>query len=264
MAASLETEMHCNDRFSLPARAFTFGAMRSDVEIVSDGYLQALSHSGPTLAAVGWPNPSALGERFEILLSPLGLQSLPPGKKIKLLDMGCAFALLLDYLAENGLEDRIDYYGVDLFEQTLDVARARWPTHHFEVRDVRDRPFPPNAFDYCVLSGTLHERDGLTYRQMEQMAKETLRALWPSVTIGLGFTAISKHVEQERENLFHWPLDDIMAFCKADLSRHVALHIDSGLWETAALVFKEPRKRAGAVPAQWSKKLYGAQDSPQG
>lgn len=230
--------------------------MRSDAKTLSANYLEGLTESGPTLAGVGWPNPYDLCQRFETLLSPLHLRTLPPGRKIKLLDVGCAFALLLDYLAENRLLDRVDYYGVDLFEETLDVARKRWPKHHFEVRDVRDRPFAPDAFDYCILCGVFQGRPGLQHDEMKAMAEATLRALWPSVTIGLGFTAMSKHVDWERDDLFHWALDDIMAFCKADLSRHVALHVDYGLWETSALVFKEARRRGGAVPAHWSEKLW--------
>ena len=215
-------------------------------------YAESLSANGPNLAGLGWPNAADLARRFESLLRPLRLSNEPADAKIKLLDIGCGFGLLLDYLKENDLLDRIDYLGVDVLDKTLTEARARWPGQRFELRDVRDQPFGADSFDYCIICGVFQGRYGLSFNEMQTLAQDTLRALWPSVRVGLGFTAMSKHVDWERDDLFHWPLDDIMAFCKANLSRHVALHVDYGLWETTALVFKVPRGQLRKTPAAWT------------
>ena len=225
--------------------------MRKDIKTLTEMYAKALSDEGPTLAGLGWPNSADLARRFESLLRPLSLTKKSGRDRIRLLDLGCGPGMLLDYLKENKLLDQIDYLGVDVFEATLSEARARWPGYKFELRDVRDHPFDPNVFDYCLICGAFSVRYHLGYDDMKAMVEETLRALWPSVRIGLGFTVMSKHVDWERDGLFHWPLDDIMAFCKANLSRHVALHVDYGLWETSALVFKAPRAQLGKVPADW-------------
>jgi len=47
---------------------------------------------------------------------------------------------------------------------------------------------------------------------MEAMACDTLKSIWPSVKIGLGFNVMSKHVDWEREDLFHWGFDEVAAF----------------------------------------------------
>jgi hypothetical protein len=86
---------------------------------------------------------------------------------------------------------------------------------------------------------------------MEAMAQETLSAVWPSVTNGLSFNTMSKHVDWERDDLFHWPLDNIMAFAKANLSRHVAFCLDYGLWEVAVSVGKAPVPLTSSRPAAW-------------
>jgi hypothetical protein len=62
---------------------------------------------------------------------------------------------------------------------------------------------------------------------------------------------MSKHVDWERDDLFHWPLDDIMAFCKRDLSRHVAFRLDYGLWEGATFVRRAPLVAASKTPRRW-------------
>src|SRR5262249_21598893 len=159
-------------------------------------------------------------------------------KRIRLLDVGCGLGLLLDYLADNSLLDVVDYTGVDLVEPILQQARRRWPGYVFHLRDVRDAPYGEEEFDYCLLCGVFTVRTGNNYEDMVSLEQSTIKAIWPSVRLGLGFNSMSKHVDWERDDLFHWPLDDIMAFCKSHLSRHVSLNLDYGLWETSTIVRK--------------------------
>jgi SAM-dependent methyltransferase len=226
--------------------------MRKDVDELSKVYSAALAANGATPVGVAWPNAPDLAARFEVLLSPLGLEQFCSTNRIRILDLGCGPGLLLDYLAENNLINRVDYLGVDVFEATLDQARSRWPEYRFELRDLRDDPFDVNTFDYCIVCGVFTGRFRISYSDMEAMVRNTLKAVWPSMRIGLGFNVMSKHVDWEREDLFHWPLDDIMAFCKAYLSRHVLLHLDYGLWETSTIVLRSPVGRHGRVPERWS------------
>ena len=224
---------------------------RKDIKELVEVYSAALTAKGATPAGLVWPNAADLAIRFESLLRPIDFGRHSPADRITLLDLGCGPGLLLDYLAENGVIDRFDYVGVDVFDATLQHARSRWPEYRFELRDVRDHPFDDNVFDYCIICGVFTGRFAVSYDDMKTMAQETLKAIWPSVRVGLGFNVMSKHVDWEREDLFHWPLDDIMSFCKTNLSRHVSLHLDYGLWETSALVLKAPIARRGKVPEIW-------------
>ena len=121
-------------------------------------------------------------------------------------------------------------------DSVLAVACDRWPTARFEKRDVRDQPYPDDAFDDAIACSILTVKHDNTYAETVALAEGTLRAVWPSVTEGLGFNSMSKHVDRERDDLFHWPLDDIMAFCKRDLSPYVSLRLDYSLWEVSTLV----------------------------
>jgi hypothetical protein len=99
--------------------------------------------------------------------------------------------------------------------------------------------------------GIFTVKSGNTYDETVALAQDTLKAAWPSVEVGLAFNSMSKHVDWERDDLFHWPLDDIMAFCKRDLSRHVSFRLDYGLWEGSTLVRKQPVLRSSKVPPRW-------------
>lgn len=225
--------------------------MRKDVERLNELFPVAGGQHG-VLEALNWPpKPADLAARYSTLLSSIDFDAYSPDKPLKLLDLGCGLGLLLDYLAENGLLDRVGYVGVDLVEPVLEQARRRWPGYRFLRRDVRDEPFPDEAFDFCIVCGIFTVNHGNTHEQTVALAQETLRALWPSVRTGLSFNSMSKHVDWERDDLFHWPLDDIMAFCKRELSRHVSFRLDYGLWECSTLVRRSPVPLDARVPAAW-------------
>lgn len=223
--------------------------MRKDVETLHEffprpgaGYLDRLR----------WPlNASDHAARYAVLLSAIEFGKYSVERPLRLLDVGCGFGLLLDYLKDNSLLELVDYTGVDLVESILQEAQSRWPANRFDRRDVRDRPYGIETFDYCILCGIFTTKNGNNYDDTIALAESTLKAVWPSVKLGLGFNSMSTHVDWERDDLFHWPLDDIMTFCKRDLSRHVALHLDYGLWEVSTLVRKAPRYRDTKAPSVW-------------
>jgi SAM-dependent methyltransferase len=226
--------------------------MRKDVEKLPELFPRPSAEQKDYLYRLGWPpNASDLAARYSILLSAIDFNDYSVGRPMKLLDVGCGLGLLLDYLIDNSLMNLVDYTGVDLVEPILREAQSRWPGRRFDRRDVRDRPYENETFDYCIVCGIFTAKNGNSYDDTVALAESTLKAVWPSVKLGLAFNSMSKHVDWEREDLFHWPLDDIMAFCKRDLSRHVSLNLDYGLWEVSTLVRKAPRLRNSKVPSVW-------------
>lgn len=226
-------------------------ALRADLAGLAEIFGRALEKNGVTPQGVLWPRSADLARRFEVLLGPLNLPGRDPAQPAALLDLGCGPGFLLDWLAENGWQDRIAYTGTDITDITMRHAAARWPAHKFLRRDVRDAPFPAQSFDYALICGIFTARFHIPHAEFRAMAQETLRAVWPSVREGLAFNVMSKHVDWEREDLFHWPLDEIMGFCKAELSRHVSFRLDYGLWETAVFIRREPEAPRSRVPGCW-------------
>lgn len=225
--------------------------MRDDVARLPDLFPNPAARTTDNFEVQNWPNAPDIATRYETLLSPIDFSLYSAEKPLKLLDIGCGLGLLLDFLAENGLIDVVDYTGVDLVDAVLREVRGRFPGHRFDQRDVRDEPYGPEEFDYCIICGIFTVKHGNTYDTTVALAEGTLRAIWPSVRLGVGFNSMSKHVDWERDDLFHWPLDDIMAFCKRDLSRHVSFKLDYGLWEASTFVRKAPRPRLSKLPKAW-------------
>ena len=224
--------------------------MRKDVEKLAELFPRRDAKSD--LDRLGWPpKPADLASRYAVLLSAIDFDQYSVDRQLKLLDVGCGLGLLLDYLTVNSLIDLVDYTGVDLVQPILEEAQARWPGQRFHLRDVRDEPYGNDAFDYCIVCGIFTIKSGNSYDDTVAWAESTLKAVWPSVKVGLAFNSMSKHVDWERDDLFHWPLNEIMNFCKRDLSRHVSFYLDYGLWEAATLVRKAPKRPHVNVPPGW-------------
>jgi SAM-dependent methyltransferase len=224
--------------------------VREDLNPLRGAYAAGLAAHGPTARGLLWPNAADMAIRYETLLRSAS-QKQDTTRPLRLLDLGCGTGLLLDYLTENNMLAKVEYTGIDIRAEVVDYCRGRWPECRFEVRDVRDRPYPADEFDHCLICGIFTGKYEMSYAAMEAMAHETLSAVWPSVVEGLSFNTMSKHVDWERNDLFHWPLDDIMAFAKTNLSRHVAFHLDYGLWEVAVSVRKAPLSLKSSRPAGW-------------
>lgn len=224
--------------------------MKDEFRELDRRYAIALAEHGRGPRGLIWPNSTDLAMRFSVLL---GIVDWPQaGGRVRLLDLGCGTGLLLDHLATNDLLDRVEYTGVDVLETTLQHARARWPGHRFEARDVREHPFAADEFDCAIACGVFTNRWEATQDVFAARVADTLASLWPSVRGGLAFNVMSPHVDWQRDDLFHWPLDEAMAFCKQRLSRHVAMRMDYGLWEYSVFARREPRAGAAhRIPEEW-------------
>lgn len=92
-----------------------------------------------------------------------------PGEKI--LDSGCANGRLFGVLKEK----KVDYYGIDISEKLIEIAKKKFPEGKFEVADALDLPFPENFFDKVYSISVLHN---IPSKELQiQYLKETRRVL---------------------------------------------------------------------------------------
>jgi len=204
---------------------------------------------GATPQGLWWPNAEDLAARYEVFLRPL--LPAPGAARLRLLDIGCGLGFLPDWLAANGLLAAVDYTGLDASEAILERARLRWPSLRFVQGDPLSGGVPEGGFDAVLAIGIFTARFTNTAEGMRAYSEATLAALWPHAARCLAFNAMSKHVEWERDDLFHWPVDDVLHFCRTRLARHVAVSGDYGLWEHTFHVWREPRRAGGVLPSCW-------------
>ncbi len=212
-------------------------------------YESCLQRAGATPAGADWPNPTDLAVRFEAQLTVL--DRITPGELPELLDLGCGPGLLLDYLAATGRLDRVRYRGIDLSPAMIATAQARWPDASFEVRDILADSLAPQSVDAVVMNGVLTERQTIPRAQMVAMAEALVQATFAAARHGIAFNAMSRHVDWERDDLFHWGFDEVAAFLTRDVTRHIALRADYGLYEFTAFAWRSPQRPAILPTSEW-------------
>lgn len=91
----------------------------------------------------------------------------------KVLDLGCGNGRMLELF----INKKIDYYGLDVSEKLIAIAKQKYPDKNFQVFDGLKIPFADNYFDkiYCV--AVLHHIPSVELR--EEFLKEARRVLKP-------------------------------------------------------------------------------------
>jgi len=70
----------------------------------------------------------------------------------RVLDSGCANGRLLEVLKDKN----VDYFGIDVSEKLIEIAKRNYPRAKFQVSDALNLPFPSNFFDKVYSISVLH------------------------------------------------------------------------------------------------------------
>jgi SAM-dependent methyltransferase len=189
-------------------------------------YEKRLAEHGANAKGMDWPNQEDLNKRFEVLMS-----IAPAPGMYSLLDLGCGIGLLIDYLKEQQRFEGIAYLGSDISPRMIDVARDMHPAYSFEVRDTLVTPYEEGQFDYIIMNGVLTEKQEMSQAQMVDFAKQIILKTFTSCSKGISFNVMSSHVDWKRDDLFHWELDEVVAFLVKNCSRKIKIMMDYGLYE---------------------------------
>ena len=203
---------------------------------IVEHYEACLERNGDTHLGVDWPKAEDVPIRHGVMLDVIRrpLQRAP----VRLLDFGCGASHLYEYIRAQGITD-ISYAGIDLSERFVELSRSKFPENEYWCMDIltaEAEALP--RFDYAVMSGVFTERVSLSFDEMFDFFTQAVRRVFEIVDVGIAFNLMSKHVDWEREDLFHMPFDTLAAFLTAELSRSFVLRNDYGLYEYTAYVYR--------------------------
>lgn len=198
-------------------------------------YEKCLEEHGDNHLGVDWPKKEDVDKRYRVMTEVHIF-----GKKLKdkysLLDFGCGAAHLLEYLRKNKI-DIYNYSGLDLSEKFVSLCREKFPDVRFYALDIFDNIDLPQ-FDYIVMNGVLTEKRDLSYNEMLSYFKNLIKAVFAKTDLGIAFNVMSKHVDWERDDLFHLPFDDLASFLTKQISRNFIIRNDYGLFEYTVYLYK--------------------------
>lgn len=198
-------------------------------------YESCLDKHGDTHLGVDWPRLEDVEKRYRIMIEVIKPESR--GQNISLLDFGCGAAHLNEYILKQRLEN-IEYAGLDLSDKFVRLAQSKFPANQFFCLDVLDEKASLPDFDYIVLNGVFTEKRELSFDEMFSYFKELVTWVFEHATIGIAFNVMSKHVDWERDDLFHLPFDTLAEFIKKELSRNFVFRNDYELYEYTTYVYR--------------------------
>lgn len=199
-------------------------------------YEACLKKYGDTPLGVDWPNAREAQIRYQIMLEVMTFAKSNK-EQYKLLDFGCGCSHLLDYIHEMRYTN-IDYSGLDLSQEFIAFSRKKYPDITYYLGDILDKDFHLPSFDFIVMNGVFTEKLTLDFEEMWEYFTAVLKKMALCCTQGLAFNLMSTHVDWERSDLFHVPLDRLAAFLTREFSRKFVIRNDYGLYEYTVYLYK--------------------------
>jgi SAM-dependent methyltransferase len=195
---------------------------------IAEHYNKCFEEHGDTHLGVDWPNYDDTLKRYQTMLD-----ITKPNSTV--LDFGCGTAALYQYSID--VNQQINYSGLDINLNFVNKSKEKFPNNEFYHKDILlDDDIP--KFDYIICNGTFTEKRELNYDEMFEFFSSNIKKLWDKTNKGIAFNLMSKHVDWERDDLFHVSLDELGFFLKDNLSRNFIIRNDYGLYEYTTYVYK--------------------------
>jgi len=203
------------------------------IEIIKH-YESCLAKHGDSHLGVDWPKAQDAETRYRVMLEVI---RRPRAGTLRLLDFGCGASHLYEYTVANDIRG-IEYTGLDLSPKFVELSRNKFPKNNYVCADILEEPEAVPAADYIVMNGVFTEKRGLDFDEMLGYFERTVKAAFAKAELGLAFNVMSKHVDWEREDLFHLPFDTLARFLVRELTHNFVIRNDYGLYEYTAYVYR--------------------------
>jgi SAM-dependent methyltransferase len=189
---------------------------KDDIEKYLERYNDRLEKYGFAPESLGWGGGRERQNlRFEVL-SEIGIKN---GDSV--LDVGCGFADLYNYLKECGWEG--NYFGVDINGNLLDVAKNVYPEVNVRKLDILES-VEELRFDWVVSSGIFNAK--LSFENNFDYIKRMLERMVDISVKGVFSDFMSIYVDYQHPDAYHTPHNDLIDFLRRDLNKKFVLRMD--------------------------------------
>jgi cyclopropane fatty-acyl-phospholipid synthase-like methyltransferase len=209
--------------------------MNENYKTIVKHYENCLEKFGDTHLGVDWPKLEDVIIRYQVMFELINQNKL---SEFSILDFGCGAAHFYDFLIKKNI--KFHYAGLDLSNKFISLCRLKFPSEKFICCDILETPEVIGLYDYIILNGVFTEKRELSNDEMFDYFNKVIKILYDKCRIGLAFNVMTKHVDWEREDLFHLAFDKLASFLKQEISKNFIFRNDYGLYEYTTYVFKEP------------------------
>lgn len=202
-----------------------------DLDQVKSYFEKRIQEHGASPRGSDWNSETSQTIRFDQLLKVVETQSF------SLLDYGCGYGALADYLVTKGFD--VDYYGYDILESAIDTARQ---VHMNKPRRTffTDRVQLP-VCDYTVASGIFNFRGEQSFEDWTGYTLGILNEFNQLSKRGFSSNFLTKYSDADkmRPDLYYADPMFLFDYCKRNFSKNVALLHDYRLYDFTLIIRKD-------------------------
>lgn len=202
-------------------------------------YADRVAEHGATARGVDWNSEDSQELRFRQLVRLWDRGDADDGdgangerRELNVIDFGCGYGALADYLATQGESFR--YQGFDISEAMIREASPRASAERVFTTDIGRL----QRADFVVASGVFNVKLNTKSAEWEEYMRQTIDSMAALATRGFAFNALTSYSDPERQrddlhyaDPLHW-----FDYCKRRHSRFVTLLHDYPLYEFTLLV----------------------------
>lgn len=201
-----------------------------DLDQVKSYFDKCIQEHGATARGVDWNSDTSQELRFEQFLR------LFRSDTFSLLDYGCSYGALANYLAGKGYH--VDYYGFDILESAIELARK---LHEGQPqRTFFSDPSQLPVCDYVIASGIFNYKAESSISDWTDHVLKSLHAFDELSVKGFAsnFLTIYSDADKMRPHLYYADPMFLFDYCKRHFSRNVAILHDYEAYDFTLLVRK--------------------------
>lgn len=184
---------------------------RSNPQEILDFYEDSFAKYGNDPRSVHWSGEISQIARFEVLSNIASLNEK------RILDAGCGLGDLYKFFLSKKIP--IEYMGVDIVPNFVELARERFPNARFMLGDMTS---PEEEFDYVLASGAFTiAADGIDKNYYFKLIKN----MFARAKYGFAFNMLNNATHKTDETYLSYDIDEVMSYCKT-LTENVTIITD--------------------------------------
>jgi SAM-dependent methyltransferase len=197
-----------------------------DTERIGNAYHEEFKKYGYSLASIMIPK-GASDARFKAKFDIGDLAGC------KILDVGCGFGHMLDYLHAWGITAQ--YTGVDICPPFIEIAKKRHPEADFRLLDILNSNIK-EKWDWVFLVGAFNVAP--KKQRWWPYVQAMITRMYDLCRQGIAVDFLSSYVDFRKEKAFHAQPEKVFSFAKT-ITRRVALRHDYMAYEFTLYLYKK-------------------------
>lgn len=199
---------------------------------IKDYYSEKIKLYGPTSKGVDWNTIESQYLRFNRLTTILSRTD-----KSTILDYGCGYGALLDYLINEYPSDAFTYSGYDISSEMIKEAKKKFPSNAKKFKNTFDIK---NRFDYVFASGIFNVKLDAENKDWEKYVLSEIEILFNASKKGISFNLLTSYsdIEFRSDKLYYADPSFYFNWCMKNLSKNVKLDHHYPLYEFTISIIK--------------------------